>query len=440
MSVKLKLLLFFLSAYVVSMLSITLFTLATVSELLLNYTYDYMEYQIKPAVEFYKNLHANPARYIDLLASDVVSREMASIVIDKEGKVKHKEPFLDGEDPQITPEDIRFFLQNRKGILKEYTFIVKNIGDYKLVLLGKMEKIEGIQRTLVIFITLFTSFISLLIALVLMIFIRRMLRPLGYLTSISREVYRGNMNVHVEKSSSKDEFGVLQNAYRDMLIKLQKTFDWQRDFIAAMAHELKTPLTYVKGQLDLISIGVYSDETKLKEVIKKMSTQVGKMERLINHLVLLMRLESGMPLRLSPVSLNEIFVEIDEEYEFIKQTHNFRVEYLVEDVKVHANKDYLKIALGNLIENSYKYTPEGGTVKLYYANGCIVVEDSGRGIKDTQKVFERFYREAQDKEGFGLGLTIVKAIADAHHFDVHIDSRVGYGTKVSLCTKSGYIY
>ena len=171
-----------------------------------------------------------------------------------------------------------------------------------------------------------------------------------------------------------------------------------------------------------------------------MSTQVGKMERLINHLVLLMRLESGMPLRLSPVSLNEIFVEIDEEYEFIKQTHNFRVEYLVEDVKVHANKDYLKIALGNLIENSYKYTPEGGTVKLYYANGCIVVEDNGRGIKDTQKVFERFYREAQDKEGFGLGLTIVKAIADAHHFDVHIDSRVGYGTKVSLCTKSGYIY
>lgn len=438
MSVKFKLLLFFVSAYVISMLSVALFTLTAVKELLLNYTYDYMEYQIKPAIEFYKNLHANPSRYINLLASDVVSRDIASLVIDKKGNIKHKESFLDGEDPQITPEDIKFFLNNKKGVLYEYTFIVKDLGDYKLVLLGKMERIESIQKKLVTFITLFTLFISLLIALPLMIFIRRMLKPLGYLTSISMEVYRGNMGVKVEKSDSKDEFGVLQNAYRDMLGKLQKTFDWQKDFIAGMAHELKTPLTYIKGQLELISMGIYKDEARLGEVIKNMSIQVSKMERLINHLVLLMRLESGIPLKLSPVSLNEIFVEIDEEYEFIKRTHNFRVEYLIQDVKILADRDYMKIALGNLVENSYKYTQEGGTIRLYYSDGCLIVEDNGRGIKDTQKVFERFYREAQDKEGFGLGLSIVKAIADAHHFKLSIESKVGHGTKISLCTKGDF--
>lgn len=83
------------------MLSITLFTIATVRELLLNYTYDYMDYQIKPAIEFYKNLHANPSKYINLLASDVVSREIASVVVDKKGRILHKEPFLDGEDPPL---------------------------------------------------------------------------------------------------------------------------------------------------------------------------------------------------------------------------------------------------------------------------------------------------------------------------------------------------
>ncbi|MGC8852361.1 MAG: sensor histidine kinase, partial [Hydrogenobacter sp.] len=241
--------------------------------------------------------------------------------------------------------------------------------------------------------------------------------------------------VHIERSTSTDEFGVLQNAYRDMIEKLQKTFDWQKEFIAGMAHELKTPLTYIKGQLELISMGIYKDVDKLREVLKNMLIQANKMERLMNHLILLMRLESGIPLRLSPVSINELLAEIDEEYEFIKQTHNFRVEYLDEDVEILADKDYLKIALGNLIENSYKYTQEGGYIRVFYKDSCIVVEDNGRGIENIERVVERFYREAQDKEGFGLGLAIVKAIADAHHFKLIIESKLGKGTKVSLCTR-----
>ena len=435
MPVKLKFIVFFLSAYLVSMISITLFTLATVRELLLNYIYDYMDYQIKPAIEFYRNLHTNPSKYINLLASDVVSREIASVAVDKKGRILHKEPFLDGEDLNLTQDDIAFILSNKKGLLDDYAFIVKDIGDYKLILLGKMEKIEAIQRKLLGFMTFFSLLISLIITLILMIFIKRMLKPLGYLTEISREIYRGNINVHIERSTSTDEFGVLQNAYRDMIEKLQKTFDWQKEFIAGMAHELKTPLTYIKGQLELISMGIYKDVDKLREVLKNMLIQANKMERLMNHLILLMRLESGIPLRLSPVSINELLAEIDEEYEFIKQTHNFRVEYLDEDVEILADKDYLKIALGNLIENSYKYTQEGGHIKVFYKDSCIVVEDNGRGIENIERVVERFYREAQDKEGFGLGLAIVKAIADAHHFKLIIESKLGKGTKVSLCTR-----
>lgn len=435
MSVRLKFLIFFVGAYLVSMLSITLFTIATVRELLLNYTYDYMDYQIKPAVEFYKNLHTNPSKYINLLASDVVSREIASVVVDKKGKILHREPFLDGEDPHLTQDDVMFLLTNKKGLLHDYAFIVKDIGDYKLILLGKMEKIEGIQRRLLFFMTSFSLVISLMITLLLMIFIKHLLKPLGYLTEISREVYRGNINVQIEKSNSTDEFGVLQNAYRDMIEKLQKTFDWQKEFIAGMAHELKTPLTYIKGQLELISMGIYKDGNKLRQVVKNMLVQTNKMERLMNHLILLMRLESGIPLRLLPVSVNELLAEIDEEYEFIKQTHNFKVEYLDKDVEILADKDYLKIAIGNLVENSYKYTQRGGSIKVFYKDACLVVEDNGRGIKNTEKVVERFYREAQDKDGFGLGLAIVKAIADAHHFELIIESKLSKGTRVLLCTK-----
>ncbi len=431
MSIKLKLLLFFLGAYTFSVLSVAFFTLAAVKELLLNYTYDYMYYQVKPTIEFYKSIHAYPPRYIKLLASDVVSREMASLVLNKKGNIIHKEPFIDGESLDLTEEDMRLFMQSRKGIIDGLAFLVIDIGDYKLVLLEKMEKVLRIEKKLLIFVTAFTLFISLLTSLMLTFFVKRMLWPLSYLTDVSREVYKGNMDIKVEKSKGSDELAVLQNAYGDMLEKLKGTFQWQKEFIAGVAHELKTPLTYIKGQLELLSMGVYKED--MAGILKNMLTQSNKMEKLINHLVLLMRLESGIPLKLSPLGVNEVLAELDEEYEFVRESHRFHVEYMEEDMEILADKSYIKIALGNLIENSYKYTPKGGMIRLYFTNSCFVVEDNGIGIKNTEKVLKRFYREVKDKEGFGLGLSIVKAVADAHRFKLRIESKKGYGTKVSLC-------
>ncbi|MFN3813024.1 MAG: sensor histidine kinase [Aquificaceae bacterium] len=431
MSIKLKLLLFFLGAYALSVLSVAIFTFTAVKELLLNYMYDYMYYQVKPTIEFYKSIYVYPPRYIKLLASDVVSREMASLVLNKKGNLIYKEPFMEGEGLNLTEDNMRLLIQNRKGIINNLAFLVIDVGDYKLILLEKMDKVLGIERKLLTFLTAFTLFISLLTSLILTFFVKRMLWPLSYLTDVSREVYRGNMDIKVEKGKGSDELAVLQNAYGEMLEKLRRTFQWQKEFIAGVAHELKTPLTYIKGQLELLNMGVYKED--MAGVLKNMLTQSNKMERLINHLVLLMRLESGIPLKLLPLSVNEVLAELDEEYEFVRETHKFHVEYVEKDVEILADKSYIKIALGNLIENSYKYTPEGGMIKLYFINNCFLVEDNGIGIKNIEKVLERFYREVKYKEGFGLGLSIVKAVADAHRFKLNIESKKGHGTKVSLC-------
>lgn len=87
------------------------------------------------------------------------------------------------------------------------------------------------------------------------------------------------------------------------------------------------------------------------------------------------------------------------------------------------------------MENAYKYTPNGEFIKLYYKDDCITVEDSGIGIEDKEKVFEAFYRENKEKEGFGLGLTIVKAIAQKQELSIHLESEKGRGTKVYLCKR-----
>jgi signal transduction histidine kinase len=159
------------------------------------------------------------------------------------------------------------------------------------------------------------------------------------------------------------------------------------------------------------------------------------MEMLIKKLMLLMRLQSEVPLSHRTFYINQLFAELEEEYEFVKESHVFRVEYLSEDIPWEGDYDYLKLALANLLENAYKYTPKGGFIKLYYKDDCIIVEDSGIGIEDKERVFEAFYRENKEKEGFGLGLAIVKAIAQKQGLSIHLESEKGKGTKVYLCRR-----
>ncbi len=433
MMLRTRLLLFFLLVYLISLLALTLSTVYLTRRALISYLHEYMEDYMLPIVEFYSKAYDNPHYYVKLLAEDLASEDRAVVVMDdKKSKVVYRTEFIDGEETPRMEELLRGLRGARKGVVEHYAFVSKRVGDYRVYLLMKLDKVEGIKKDVIKVAVLSFVGLSVVSSLLLVLFLKRVLKPVEYLSQVSLRVYHGDMELSVERTHRRDELGILQNLYADMLEKLKSTMAWQRRFIGDITHSLKTPLTYVKGQLELISMGVY-DKDKLSQVTEGMQIQIGKMERLINHLVMLSRLESGMPLKKRRVPLSEIFAELDEEYEFVRKTHALSVKYPLEDVEVLADKEYLKIAISNLIENSYKYTPEGGRIELRYEEGCIVVEDESPGIKDTSKVFEKFYREREDKEGFGLGLSIVKAVADAHSFRVRIENREGGGVRASLC-------
>ncbi|MCX8060555.1 MAG: HAMP domain-containing histidine kinase [Aquificaceae bacterium] len=199
-----------------------------------------------------------------------------------------------------------------------------------------------------------------------------------------------------------------------------------------MTHALKTPLTYIRGQAELLQMGAYGEE-KFKEVCHHIQLQSEKMERLISQLTTIMRLESQMPLKVERVSLNQLFAELEEEYEFMKNDRKFLVEYLEEDQELEVDKEYFKMALRNLVENAYKYTRKGDRIRLYSKEGCIWVEDTGIGMEHPERAGELFYREATHKEGSGLGLHIVKLIAQKSGMSLKIESQKGVGTTVRLC-------
>jgi len=413
-------------------LAIASFSILVVRETLQESTIEYIDYQTAPILEFYKTYYKNPHHYIRMLAEDVVSRDLACFLFNKKGDLIKVEEFLQGETPSF--DRVFFFeaLKRKKGVVGDYAYRVVEISDYKLLLIAKLDSVRQVEKRIMRFIVGFAVFLSLPLVLISYLLANNLLKPLFYLTSISQRISAGEMDIEIKKSNRKDEFGLLENAYYNMFKSLRETIMWQKEFIKNITHALKTPLTYIKGQTELIQKGIYTKE-ELSEVLRNLYAQALKMEKLINQLVLLFRLESKVPLNFEKTSINQIFAELEEEYEFIRKERTFLVEYLADDRELITDREYLKIAIRNLIENAYKYTEEGGLIRLYFSDNCIVVEDTGRGMEHSERAGELFYREAHDKEGFGLGLSIVRAVANRLGLKVVIESKKGYGTRVSLC-------
>ncbi len=432
MSVRVKAILLFLSLYLGSVALLSFFSLMVIRSTLYKYTLNYMEYQVNPLLDFYKNYYKNPNYYAKLLAEDVVSRDIASILVDERGRVIKRESFLEGEIPEVELKYIRDIIKSERGIGKDYAFIVKKVGDYRLILLGKLDSIRKVERHIILFTAFLLVVISLPASLLAFYSINLLLKPLAYLTKVSRRLSKGELDVEIRKSGSKDEFGLLEEAYANMVERLKSIILWQREFIRNVAHALKTPLTYIKGQAELLQRNKYTEE-ELREVYRSIQLQAEKMGKLITQLTTIMRLESQVPLKVEEFSLNQIFAELEEEYEFIRGGRRFIIEYLDEDVVFHVDKEYFKMALRNLIENAYKYTEEGQEIRLYFKDHCVVVEDRGIGMEHPKRAGELFYREALDKEGSGLGLYIVKLIAQRSGMSMKVESQKGVGTRVSLC-------
>ncbi len=432
MSIRLKILLLFLSLYVGSLLIFTLFVLLTVRYTLYDYTLNYMQYQVEPLMDFYKTYYKNPNYYARLLAEDAVSRDMAVLLIDKRGRLVSVESFLEGDMPEVKEEDIKKMLSSKRGVGERYAYLVKQVGDFKLIFLGKLDRVSLVERRIIFFVSLLSIALTVASSLMAVFLVRKLLSPLSHLTELSRRISKGELDVKVEKSGRRDEFGLLEEAYADMVERLKGIILWQREFIRNITHALKTPLAYIRGQAELLQMGIYKEEN-LREIYRSILLQSEKMERLITQLITMMRLESQMPLKRERFGVNQLFAELEEEYEFMKKDRNFKVHYLEEDMELEGDKEYIKMALRNLLENAYKYTEAGGRIRLYYKDGCLVVEDSGIGMEHPERAGEVFYREETGREGSGLGLSIVKLVAQRSHMEMKVESKKGEGTRVSLC-------
>lgn len=254
---------------------------------------------------------------------------------------------------------------------------------------------------------------------------RRLQAPLGALANAAREVSRGHLGARVGPLGAGTEFDELGHAFNLMASQLEQTEDTRRRLLSDLAHELRTPIATLTVYCEGLRDGVTTWNAETERV---MTEQTERLARLAADLDEVSRAEEGrLALELSPTPVRELIWSAAQAKReaFARQGVELDVRAdAAPDVNVAADPRRVGQVLDNLLANALRHTPPGGSVRLFaravHDAVEIVVADTGDGMSTDQlpHVFERFYRgdTARDRErgGSGLGLTISRAIADAH--------------------------
>lgn len=273
---------------------------------------------------------------------------------------------------------------------------------------------------------------------------RSLLKPLEALRSATRRVARGEFDVDLGATAVReDELGELGRAFDHMAADLAELDRIKAEFVSVASHELKTPLSVIKGYVTLLRQGTYGElSPRGHEVLSTVDRQADHLNRMIRRLLEVSRFEAGGGrLDLAEIDLPAFLAHLEQSFAVLAiQSHiDFRLELGGRlPSRLVADADRLNEVIGNLLSNAFKFTPEEGSIRLaaYACNPGVAIEvvDSGPGIPADAlpRVFDKFYQvEGQPsprQPGSGLGLAIARGIVEAHGGTIEAESEVGRGT------------
>ena len=285
--------------------------------------------------------------------------------------------------------------------------------------------------------------------------VRLGLRPLEDVEATAESIAAGNLDQRVPGADQQTEVGRLARALNVMLERIQAAFsarvasearlkesqDHLRRFVADTSHELRTPIAAVSAYAELFERGAAEKPEDLPRVVSGIRTETARMDRLVNDLLTLARLDEGVPMQQVPVELVALASEAVHTATAVGPEWPVRF-WAARPIEVTGDKDRLRQVVDNLLANVRAHTPAGTstTVRVDEAGdeAEIVVHDTGPGMPadEARRVFERFYRvdpaRARTAGGSGLGLSIVAAIVAAHGGTVFAVSSPDNGMTVTV--------
>ena len=291
---------------------------------------------------------------------------------------------------------------------------------------------------------------SIIGAIIISVFVAAMLssrftKPLNKMKSVALQISNGDYFAKTGITQS-DEIGELAIVLDEMADRLSNASEestrldkLRRDFVANISHELRTPITVIRGSLEAICDGIVTDAEKVESYNKQMLIETIHLERLVSDLLDLARLQNpDFIIEMSLVSLKDILEDVIRSMKEIAERKNIKINYTYENGDFMYMGDYgrLRQMIIIILDNAIKFSYIGQTVNILLKKGNITISDKGCGISpnDLPHIFERFYKQRSEdnKTGSGLGLAIAKQIADRHEVILNAKSKQGEGAEFSI--------
>lgn len=352
-------------------------------------------------------------------------------------------------------DDSGYFYNELEKYVKQIDFTFRDGTPGSVFIVTKVNSL--ISRHLLI--DMFVAIIVILIFTSLMLtqwIHKGVFEPINELNVAMRKIKEGNFD-YVLETDAKGEIGDLYRNYEDMRLRLKESTEeniqhekQNKELVSNISHDLKTPITAIKGYVEGIMDGVADTPEKMDRYIRTIYNKANEMDRLINELTFYSKIDTNrIPYTFNKIHISDYFEDCVDELSVELDSSGISLtyfNYLEEDAVVIADAEQLKRVINNIVSNSLKYMdkPKGViNIRLRDVGDFIQIEieDNGKGIaqKDLANIFERFYRtdasRNSSKGGSGIGLSIVKKIMEDHGGQVWATSKEGTGTTMYLALR-----
>jgi signal transduction histidine kinase len=346
--------------------------------------------------------------------------------------------------------DAGYYYNDMQKLVKQIDFVFPDGSQGSIFIVTKVNSV--ISKTLIVYLFISIILILLFTSIMLTRWIQKgVFRPINEMNVAMHHIADGDFDYVLEvKDDDRGEMGELYHSYEDMRLKLKESTEEMRqnekqnkELVSNISHDLKTPITSIKGYVEGIIDGVADTPEKMDKYIKTIYTKACDMDRLINELTFYSGIDSNrIPYHFHRINVTDYFNDCVEDVGLDLESKNIQLNYtnLVDpETRIIADPEQMKKVINNIIGNSIKYIdkPKGVIdIRLFEDVDSIQVEieDNGKGIaaKDLGNIFERFFRTDASRNsaqgGSGIGLSIVKKIIEDHGGYIWATSKEGEGT------------
>ncbi len=317
----------------------------------------------------------------------------------------------------------------------------KEKNPYVLQVATSSKEMRSMMRRLRVFILIIAPVLLVLVALGGYFFVRRAFRPVVKIVDTVNGITSEDLSLRVESTGSKDEIGKLTETFNRMIDRLEKSFKSIKEFSGNASHELKTPLTVIRGEIE-VALRKERNTEEYKNILSTIQDETANLQLIINDLLFLSKIDSGsVSFSFGELSLEEPLLDAYEENCNFAEEKGIRVILeQIDPILFSGNRTLLRRMFSNLVQNAVKYTGKGGTVTITLTDEDgprFAISDTGMGIphQSLPYIFDSFYRVEHSRSdsphetgGAGLGLTIVKRIVELHNGDIGVETREGKGS------------